>query len=105
MRHSVTTPLYRLRKSIDAFLSRFTPFVPWQSLAPILDKTTFPIGAARGWIPLYTMVTFRPDISYATAQQKAADQTRWITTAMRAVGILGAVGLLVLLKGAVGLFL
>ncbi|KAG8686946.1 kynurenine 3-monooxygenase, mitochondrial precursor [Ceratobasidium sp. 394] len=85
MRHSVTTPVYRLRKSIDAFLSRFTPFVPWQSLIPVLATTTFPPGAAKGWISLYTMVTFRPDISYATAQRKAREQARRVTVALRLV--------------------
>ncbi|KAF8610136.1 FAD/NAD-binding domain-containing protein [Ceratobasidium sp. AG-I] len=79
MRHSVTTPLYRLRKWVDETLSRFTPFVPWQNLIPILGETTFPPGAAKGWISLYTMVTFRPDISYATAQKKYLDQTRRIS--------------------------
>ncbi|KAJ1310429.1 hypothetical protein OPQ81_007162 [Rhizoctonia solani] len=79
MRHSVTTPIYRLRKWIDGALAGFTPSVPWQSLIPTLAQTTFPVGAAKGWISLYTMVTFRPDISYATAQRKAQEQARLIT--------------------------
>lgn len=81
MRHSVTTPIYRLRKWIDGFLASFAPAVPWPSLIPILSQTAFPPGAAKGWLSLYTMVTFRPDISYATAQRKARDQARMITQA------------------------
>ncbi|CEL52437.1 kynurenine 3-monooxygenase [Rhizoctonia solani AG-1 IB] len=79
MRHSVTTPIYRLRKWIDRVLAGFAPSVPWQSLIPTLAQTTFPVGAAKGWISLYTMVTFRPDISYATAQRKAREQADIIT--------------------------
>ncbi|CAE6503360.1 unnamed protein product [Rhizoctonia solani] len=79
MRHSVTTPIYRLRKWIDGVLAGFAPAVPWQSLIPILAQTTFPVDAAKGWISLYTMVTFRPDISYATAQRKAREQAKLIT--------------------------
>ncbi|CAE6534134.1 unnamed protein product [Rhizoctonia solani] len=84
MRHSVTTPIYRLRKWIDGTLAGFTAAVPWQNLIPILAQTTFPVDAAKGWISLYTMVTFRPDISYATAQRKAREQAKLITQ----VGIL-----------------
>ncbi|KEP50776.1 kynurenine 3-monooxygenase [Rhizoctonia solani 123E] len=79
MRHSVTTPIYRLRKWIDETLAGFASSLPWQSLVPILAQTTFPVDAAKGWISLYTMVTFRPDISYATAQRKAREQAKLIT--------------------------
>ncbi|KAG9125990.1 kynurenine 3-monooxygenase, mitochondrial precursor [Ceratobasidium sp. 392] len=105
MRHSVTTPVYRLRKSIDAFLSRFTPFVPWQSLIPVLGTTTFPEGAAKGWISLYTMVTFRPDISYATAQQKAREQAKRVTVAMSIVAVLVLFIFLLLLRRVAQLLL
>lgn len=50
-------------------------------------------GEPKGWVPLYTMVTFRPDISYATAKHKVARQSRilatvgWIGTAI--VGMAG----------------
>jgi kynurenine 3-monooxygenase len=81
MRHSVTTPIYRLRKWIDGVLASFSPATPWQTLIPTLGQTTFPPGAAKGWISLYTMVTFRPDISYATAQRKSREQARLITQA------------------------
>ncbi|CAE6504132.1 unnamed protein product [Rhizoctonia solani] len=84
LRHSVTTPIYRLRKWIDGTLAAFTEAVSWQNLVPILAQTTFPVDTAKGWIPLYTMVTFRPDISYSIAQRKAQEQAKLITK----VGIL-----------------
>ena len=94
MRHSVTTPLYRLRKLFDGFLSRWSPFVPFNILSDQLVATTFVQGAARGWLPLYTMVTFRPDINYGTVRRKAAEQTQFLT----ALG-LGTAGGTLLLVG------
>jgi kynurenine 3-monooxygenase len=75
MRHSVTTPLYRLRKMVDGVLSKWTEFVPFDALASQLKATTFK-PAPRGWLALYTMVTFRPDISYAEVRLKAERQDR-----------------------------
>jgi len=92
MRHSVTTPLYRLRKLFDGFLSRWSPFVPFSTLSDQLVATPFIQGAARGWLPLYGMVTFRPDINYATVQRKAAEQNRFLT----ALGLGTASGTMVL---------
>jgi kynurenine 3-monooxygenase len=40
------------------------------------DEEPFAVGRLSGWLPLYTMVTFRPDIGYATAQKRAARQAR-----------------------------
>ena len=48
--------------------------VSLESLAPVLTKIPYPPGNPKGWLPLYTMVTFRPDISYATVKKKAASQ-------------------------------
>lgn len=75
MRHSVTTPFYRLRKYVDGLISMWTPFVPFQHLAPQLSRMTF-ADPPRGWLALYTMVTFRPDISYAAVRRKAEQQNR-----------------------------
>jgi kynurenine 3-monooxygenase len=75
MRHSVTTPLYRLRKLVDGVLSKGTKFVPFKTLASQLKATTFN-RAPHGWLALYTMVTFRPDISYAEVRRKAERQNR-----------------------------
>lgn len=82
MRHSVTTPLYRLRKAFDGVLSRWTPFVPFQALAPQLTEHTFNPTIPRGWLALYTMVTFRPDIPYSQVQRKAERQNRLLNLSL-----------------------
>ncbi|KAF7304788.1 Kynurenine 3-monooxygenase [Mycena kentingensis (nom. inval.)] len=91
MRHSVTTPVYLFRKALDGLLysltSRRGNSLP--SLLPLLDRTTFATAVA-GWIPLYTMVTFRPDIGYAAVKRRAERQSRvlsllgWIGTGIMA---------------------
>ena len=48
---------------------------------------TFPIGRARGWLPLYTMVTFRPDISYGNAKRKAAEQREMMSKVVGSVAL------------------
>jgi kynurenine 3-monooxygenase len=75
MRHSVTTPLYRLRKAFDGVLSRWTPFAPFPALLPQLSQDTFG-PTPRGWLALYTMVTFRPDVRYSEVRRKAERQDR-----------------------------
>ncbi|KAJ7359818.1 FAD/NAD-binding domain-containing protein [Mycena albidolilacea] len=41
-----------------------------------------------GWIPLYTMVSFRPDVGYCAARKKAASQERLIERVGMALGLL-----------------
>lgn len=97
MRHSVTTPAYIFRKMLDNVLFSLsrTQTVTVASLGPLLSRVPFPPGRPRGWIPLYTMVTFRPDISYATAKKKAERQSRilmiagWIGTAAMGITSIG----------------
>jgi len=86
MRHSVTTPAHKLRRIVDNMLFSLTCRTPvtLASLGALAADVTFPPGIPRGWLPLYTMVTFRPDISYSTAKRKAARQDR-------VVGIVGSV--------------
>ncbi|THH33877.1 hypothetical protein EUX98_g231 [Antrodiella citrinella] len=73
MRHSVTTPAYLFRKALDNSLaSLFSP--PTESYTTTGSAAPFPTSSPSGWLPLYTMVTFRPDISYATAKRKARRQ-------------------------------
>ena len=92
MRHSVTTPGYLFRKALDNILYALTT----HQLAPepTAADDPFPTRAPSGWLPLYTMVTFRPDISYALVKRKAQRQTAilnyasWISAAA-AVGALG----------------
>ncbi|KAG8868012.1 kynurenine 3-monooxygenase, mitochondrial precursor [Serendipita sp. 405] len=77
MRHAVTTPLYKLRKRVDGLLSRLTPFTAFEAFIPRLKQETF-LPTPRGWLALYTMVTFRPDISYAEVKRKARRQDTFI---------------------------
>jgi len=89
MRHSVTTPAHKLKRMVDNLLFSLTCRTPvtLTDLGALPPGVTFPPGRARGWLPLYTMVTFRPDISYGHAKRKAAEQAR----VMSAVGIVGSV--------------
>ncbi|KAH9079465.1 FAD/NAD-P-binding domain-containing protein [Lactarius deliciosus] len=89
MRHSVTTPSHKLRRMVDNLLFSLTCRTPvtLASLGAFAAGVTFAPGIPRGWLPLYTMVTFRPDISYSTAKRKAAKQDRVISN----VGIAGSV--------------
>ncbi|KAI0780809.1 FAD/NAD-P-binding domain-containing protein [Trametes elegans] len=81
MRHSVTTLAYRFRKALDNVLYALNrTHVTAQDVAPALARTPFP-NAPSGWLPLYTMVTFRPDISYSTARRKFERQTEILQTA------------------------
>ncbi|KAH9981244.1 FAD/NAD-P-binding domain-containing protein [Lactifluus volemus] len=93
MRHSVTTPTHKLRRMVDNLLFSLTSRTPVTlgSLGAFPLGITFPSETPRGWLPLYTMVTFRPDISYSTAKRKAAEQRRVMTN----VGIVGSVALLI----------
>jgi len=67
MRHSVTTVSYLMQKWIDELLSRFTPHAPTtEMMSSVLNGGLFPASWAMGWLPLYTMVTFRSDMAYST---------------------------------------
>jgi len=94
MRHSVTTPAYIFRKTVDALLYSLTARqkISLPSLVPLLSRVPF-ASTISGWVPLYTMVTFRPDVSYATVKQRAERQSRILTgLGWAGTGILGAVG-------------
>lgn len=98
MRHSVTTLGYIFRKMIDnLFATISAPYLAFSTLAPslALEPTGFPSSAPRGWLPLYTMVTFRPDISYAAAKKKADRQSTIITIGSVSLGV-GVIGLAVM---------
>jgi len=88
MRHSVTTPAYIFKKAIDDILFSLSSrqYTSLASVGPLLSQVPFPSQEPSGWLPLYTMVTFRPDISYATAKRKAARQSHILS-------VLGAVAL------------
>ncbi|OCB84241.1 FAD/NAD-binding domain-containing protein [Sanghuangporus baumii] len=94
MRHSVATPSYLFLRALNNLFSALTSrsqAMP-SSVFPLLSSTPFPSSSPAGWIPLYTMVTFRPDISYSTAKQKAERQQkilRDLGLITSAAGILG----------------
>jgi kynurenine 3-monooxygenase len=93
MRHAVTTPAYLFRKALDNVLYALTAEQQSVTLSST-DDDPFPTRAPRGWLPLYTMVTFRPDISYAAVKRKVQRQTDilnytiWISAAAT-VGVIG----------------
>lgn len=97
MRHSVTTPIYLFKKALDNLLYTITSSK--DSLALVTRSLTtvpFPSPNPAGWLPLYTMVTFRPDISYATARKKAEKQSTILSFAGRlGTVVLGATALYV----------
>lgn len=96
MRHSVTTMGYLLRKQLDNLLYALTSRSQstLASFRPLLSRMPYPPGNPSGWLPLYTMVTFRPDISYATAQRRAVNQAAIIERLFWAcVMVLGLVGM------------
>lgn len=81
MRHLVTSPLFLFKKALDNILysiggQRSKPFDGFRNM---LSQVSF--VEPTGWLPLYTMVTFRPDISYATAKRKVERQARVLTIA------------------------
>lgn len=95
MRHSVTQFSYLFRKTVDNLLYSLTSpqVVSLASLVPALSTQPYPPRQPKGWLPLYTMVTFRPDISYATVKKKAERQAAIITgLGWIGVAVFGAAG-------------
>ncbi|KAM6500602.1 FAD/NAD(P)-binding domain containing protein [Amanita muscaria] len=90
MRHSVTQVSYLLKKYVDSVLYALTSrkLISLDHLLPVLSREAYPQDEPRGWIPLYTMVTFRPDISYAAAKRRATRQNK-LLNALGWVAILG----------------
>jgi kynurenine 3-monooxygenase len=85
MRHSVATWSYMIRAFIDNVLYAMSES---PALADLSD-TIFDSPLPSGWIPLYSMVSFRPDISYSAAKKKAARQERLVDYFGVSLGILG----------------
>ena len=68
--------------------------VSLESLASVLATAPYPPGRPKGWLPLYTMVTFRPDISYAAVEKKAARQAAVLTwIGWVGIAVFGVVGM------------
>ncbi|GBE82002.1 FAD/NAD-P-binding domain-containing protein [Sparassis latifolia] len=77
MRHDVITPAYLFRKALDNVLYAISStHVTLNSLIPVLSRVPFSPNPSTGWLPQYTMVTFRPDISYSTVKRLASKQKR-----------------------------
>ena len=95
MRHDVTTLSFRLRKKIDNLLYKLGGKRPetLASLGPRFHKAVYPSGQPRGWMPLYTMVTFRPDIGYAAAKSKAERQAATLDALELGAVVFGAMAL------------
>lgn len=100
MRHSVTTPIYLFKKALDNLLYTITSSKDPLALdTRSLASVPFPPHIPIGWLPLYTMVTFRPDISYGMARKKAAKQSVILSFVGRlGTVVLGATGLYVTLQ-------
>ncbi|KAJ7508577.1 FAD/NAD-binding domain-containing protein [Mycena galericulata] len=75
MRHSVATWSYNIRWFMDNVLYALTASIPTDISA--LNHNIYG-PKPSGWIPLYTMVSFRADISYSEARKKAQLQDRII---------------------------
>ncbi|KAH8108949.1 hypothetical protein DFH11DRAFT_1630424 [Phellopilus nigrolimitatus] len=101
MRHSVVTPSYLFLRSLDNLFSLWTlgSQIAPSSVGPLSSSIPFPSTSPSGWVPLYTMVTFRPDISYSTAKLKAEKQQK-IVANLGCLGLaigIAAIGLAILI--------
>ncbi|KAJ7582889.1 FAD/NAD-binding domain-containing protein [Mycena floridula] len=95
MRHLVTTPIFIFKKALNNLLYKISSRQSnsLSALSPLLSCALYGSPTPRGWLPLYTMVTFRPDISYAVAKRKAEQQSLilagfgWLGTTLIGVGL------------------
>ncbi|KAJ7205263.1 FAD/NAD-binding domain-containing protein [Mycena pura] len=88
LRHGVATWSYMIKGFIDNILyaiSEKSAFMDYSTLTQIISSPKAP----SAWIPLYTMVSFRPDIPYSVAKKKAERQERLIDRFGMGLGILG----------------
>lgn len=84
------TPAYLIRHALDNILYSLTAkAVTLKAPTPSLHRDMFPSKSPAGWLPLYTMVTFRPDISYSATKRKAARQQRILGYAGWATAVTG----------------
>ncbi|KAJ7508586.1 FAD/NAD-binding domain-containing protein [Mycena galericulata] len=94
LRHDVATWSYMIKGFVDKILYAVS------KKAALMDNSTLKHNIygrePSGWIPLYTMVSFRPDISYSAAKKRAESQER----VLEGVGI----GFGLLLIASLGLF-
>lgn len=103
----MVSPTYHIRRVLDSVLSYL---MPPTSRRPILQTETsstdsppklceeaFPTPRVSGWSSLYSMVTFRPDVSYKEALRKERAQKEVVAGLAWALGgtagVLGTAGL------------
>ncbi|KAJ7580938.1 FAD/NAD-P-binding domain-containing protein [Mycena floridula] len=81
LRHLVATPMFVFRKALDNILYKITTrkSTSLSTLSPLLSRAMYGSAKPGGWLPLYTMVTFRPDIRYSVARAKAERQAQILT--------------------------
>jgi len=87
MRNDVATWSFLLRKAVDNLLYGLG------GEKPASITTLGPFKSRKGWLPLYTMVTFRPDIGYATAKRRAERQAMIISGIGWSFGTVGLIPL------------
>ena len=99
MRSKVVSPTYHIRRVLDSVLSFIMPptskrpilLEDSSSTTPKLCTEAFPTPRVSGWSSLYSMVTFRPDVSYKEALRKEQAQKDIVLGLARTLG--GTVGL------------
>lgn len=105
MRSKVVSPTYHIRRVLDSVLSFVMPPTSKRAILqdtsagspPKLCEEAFPTPRVRGWSSLYSMVTFRPDVSYKEALRKERAQKDVVAGLAWAlggtVGVTGTAGL------------
>ncbi|KAJ7757477.1 FAD/NAD-binding domain-containing protein [Mycena metata] len=84
LRHDVATWTYMIKAFIDNILYAISKTGSLVDLSQTISGPEVP----SGWIPLYSMVSFRPDISYSAAKKKAEHQERLIDSIGLGLGAL-----------------
>ena len=105
MRSKVVSPTYHIRRVLDSVLSFVMPPTSKRAIlqetsagsSPTLCEEAFPTPRVSGWSSLYSMVTFRPDVSYKEALRKERSQKDVVTGLVWALGgtagVVGTAGL------------
>ncbi|KAJ7217122.1 FAD/NAD(P)-binding domain-containing protein [Mycena pura] len=87
LRRGFATLSYGVKKRLDNILYAISAAKSAKpTLSDLKENIYGPLPS--GWIPLYTMVSFRPDISYSAARAKAASQERLMERTGVALGLL-----------------
>ena len=90
MRSHVLSPLHHLRRFVDSI---FSAIMPSQRVTTLSLTEPFPTKRVQGWVSLYEMVTFRPDIGYGEALRREQWQKRIVSYLGYGGGLSLAMGL------------